>query len=322
MISVRGLAYRYPRSAGPAIRDLDFEVRVGEVLGLLGPNGAGKTTTQKVLTGLLHGYTGTVRVFGRDLSAFGPDYYNHVGVCFEQPNLYEQLTAEENLGFYRELFDVPTERPQDLLRLLDLPVGDRRTAGQFSKGMKARLALARSLLNRPKLWFLDEPTLGQDPQHSVAIRGLIKEQREKGTTVFLTTHDMTVAEELCNRVALIVAGRIAAIDAPRRLKLGQGRRLVRVEYRARGTGIPAADGVGSVPARCSQAPDGSEGELRTAEFDLGDPPQKQRFLQLVRDNDPETIHTTEPTLEDVFLKLTGSALSEERAVGPEQGHRR
>ena len=144
MISVRGLTYQYPRSAVPAVRDLEFEVRDGEIFGLLGPNGAGKTTTQKVLIGLLHGYAGVVRVFGRDLSSYGPDYYNRVGVCFEQPNLYEQLTAEENLDFYRGLFDVPTERPQDLLRLLDLPVGDRRTAGQFSKGMKARLALARS----------------------------------------------------------------------------------------------------------------------------------------------------------------------------------
>ncbi|MDP2871441.1 MAG: ABC transporter ATP-binding protein [Bacillota bacterium] len=303
MITVEGLTYQYPRSAAPAVQSLAFQVRDGEIFGFLGPDGAGKTTTQKLLTGLLHGYRGVVRVFGRDLASYGPDYYNRVGVCFEQPNLYEQLTAEENLDFYRGLFDVPTERPHDLLRLLDLPVADRRTAGQYSKGMKARLALARSLLNRPKLWFLDEPTLGQDPQHSVMIRALIRRERERGATVFLTTHDMAVADELCDRVALIVAGRIAAVDSPRQLKLRQGRRMVRVEYRPAGVlGVEPAAGEGA-------------GGLRLAEYALDDPEQKERFLQLVRDNDPETIHTTEPTLEDVFLKLTGTALGGDRRPG-------
>lgn len=294
MLEVQGLTYRYPRAIAPALEDLCFAVRSGEIFGFLGPNGAGKTTTQKVLTCLLHGYSGTVRVFGRSLHAYGSGYFNRVGVCFEQPNLYEQLTAEENLGFYRGFFDVPTERPSDLLRLLDLPVSDRRTAGQFSRGMKGRLALARSLLNRPELWFLDEPTAGQDPQHSVMIRDLIRQRRDTGATVFLTTHNLAVADELCDRVALIVGGRIAVIDTPRRLKLGQGRRLVRVEYREAGGG-----------------------DLRVAQFALDDPAQKAGFLDLVRDNDPETIHTTEPTLEDVFISITGSPLQggreEERA---------
>jgi len=129
------------------------------------------------------------------------------------------------------------------------------------------------------------------------IRDLIRQRRERGTTVFLTTHDMTVADELCDRVALIVDGRIAVTDSPRRLKLGHAARTVRVEYRI--AEPDAAGGVVSAEGR---------GSLRVAEFSLGDPAQKQKFLRLVRDTDPETIHTTEPTLEDVFLRITGSEL--------------
>jgi fluoroquinolone transport system ATP-binding protein len=172
--------------------------------------------------------------------------------------------------------------------MLDLPVRDRRTAGQFSKGMKMRLALARSLLNRPRLWFLDEPTSGQDPGHSVAIRRLILARREAGTTVFLTTHDMTVADELCDRVALIVAGRIATVGTPRQLKLQHATKRVRVEYRASGV-----EGTAAVAA---------------AEFELDDRADKARFLAVVRDHDVWTIHTSEPTLEEAFLRLTGSSL--------------
>jgi len=286
MLTADRLTFTYPRAASPAVRGLSFAIEKGEIFGFLGPNGSGKTTTQRILTGLQHGYGGSVEVFGQALAALGPDYYNRIGVCFEQPNLYEQLTAEENLSFYAGLFDVPTERPADLLRSLDLPVGDRRTAGQFSKGMKMRLALARSLLNRPQVWFLDEPTAGQDPGHSVAIRQLIAAQRDRGTTVFLTTHNMTVADELCDRVALLVDGRIAAMDTPRRLKLEHARRLVRVEYRPR---------------------EGSDA-IVSAEFALDEPRAKAEFLTLVRDHEVETIHTTEPTLEEVFLRLTGSRL--------------
>jgi len=284
MLEVGNLRYTYPGSRQPALGGVSFRIEEGEVFGFLGPNGAGKSTAQKILTGILQGYQGKVSVFGRDLGSLGPDYYNRIGVCFEFPNLYEKLTAEENLEFYRRFFGVATETPQDLLRMFNLPVGDKRTVGQYSKGMKMRLVLARSLLNKPSLWFLDEPTTGQDPQHSVKIRELIRDKKHEGTTVFLTTHDMHVAAELCDRVAFIVDGKIVAVDAPRNLMVLGSRRSVRVEYRS-GT------------------------ELVSVEFDLDSPTGKAEFLETVRTHDVETIHTLEPSLEDVFIKVTGRRLA-------------
>jgi len=253
------------------------------VFGFLGPNGSGKSTTQKLLTRILQGYQGEVEVFGRDLRNQGRGYYNDVGVCFEFPNLYGKLTAEENLGFYRDFFDGPTEAPGDVLERLDLPVADRRLVGQYSKGMKMRLVLARSLLNRPRLWFLDEPTTGQDPEHAVLIRKLIREKADAGTTVFLTTHDMTVADDLCDRVAFIVEGRIVVVDSPRQLKLANARRAVRIEYR-----------------------DGDR--TLSDELPFEDEADRRRLARLVQQHEIETLHTLEPSLESVFLKLTGRGL--------------
>jgi fluoroquinolone transport system ATP-binding protein len=265
------------------LASLTFSIEAGEVFGFLGPNGSGKTTTQKLLTRILHGYTGSVEVFGRDLREHDDDYYNTIGVSFEFPNLYEKLTAEENLDFYRAFFDVPTDDPRSVLERLDLPVGDNRNVGRWSKGMKMRLTLARSLLNRPRLWFLDEPTTGQDPHHAVVIRRLIRERASSGTSVFLTTHDMTVADELCDRVAFLVDGRIVVVDAPRKLKLAHAGRVARVEYR-------------------------EHEEVRTRDFDLDVPAEKSQFLELVAVRDILTIHTQEPSLEDVFLEITGREL--------------
>lgn len=283
IVRVEELSYSYPGGVGRVLEQLNFKIREGEIFGFLGPNGSGKTTTQKLLTRILLDYGGRVELFGEDLAHYGPELYNYVGVCFEFPNLYDKLTAEENLQFYRGFFDVPTEEPREWLERLDLPIGDPRKVGQFSKGMKMRLALTRSLLNRPRLWFLDEPTAGQDPLHAVEIRKLIRERADGGTTVFLTTHNMVVADELCDRVALLIEGKIAVVDAPRDLKLRHSRKRARVEYR-------------------------DDDGLQTIELSLEDPEEKQTFLELVRDRTIETIHTQEPSLEDVFLEVTGRGL--------------
>ena len=285
ILDVRALRYRYPGGAEPVLEGLDFHIEDGEVFGFLGPNGSGKSTTQKLLTRILLDFEGEASVFGRDLRSMTSDYYNRIGVCFEFPNLYEKLTAEENLDFYRGFFDVETDAPRVLLERLDLPVGDRRSVGAYSKGMRMRLVLARSLLNRPRLWFLDEPTAGQDPGHAVEIRELIRERAASGTTVFLTTHNMTVADELCDRVAFLVNGRIAVIDDPKRLKLAHARKVARVEYR---------DGGGDV--------------LATRDFALDDPAERDAFAEWIRTRPVETIHTLEPSLEDVFLRVTGRSL--------------
>ena len=291
IVEARRLNYTYPGADRAALDGLDFGIEEGEVFGFLGPNGSGKTTTQNLLTRILRGYGGSVEVFGRDLRSHDDSYYNSIGVCFEFPNLYEKLTAEENLGFYRAFFDAPTDEAGTVLERLDLPVGDKRNVGQWSKGMKMRLTLGRSLLNRPRLWFLDEPTTGQDPQHAVLIRKLIRERASEGTTVFLTTHDMTVADELCDRVAFLVDGRIALVDSPRKLKLAHARTVARVEYRER-PDMPDMD------------------DTLRRDFDLNVAKEKSAFVDVVQNRDVLTIHTQEPSLEDVFLEVTGRELLE------------
>jgi len=281
IVSVANLAYRYPGASQPTLSELGFEIREGEIFGFLGPNGSGKSTTQKLLTGILHGHSGEIRVFGEPLGALGADYYDRIGVCFEFPNLYEKLSAEENLEFHRAFFSGTSDPARALLDRLDLPVGDKRPIAAYSKGMKMRVVLARSLLNRPRLWFLDEPTTGQDPHHAVEIRKLIRERADAGATVFLTTHDMTVADLLCDRIAFLVDGRITVIDSPRSLKLAHAERIVRVELR----------------------------DQTVHDFKLEDAADKRAFLDLVERAEVETIHTQEPTLEKIFLKITGRGLS-------------
>ncbi len=281
-LEARGLSFAYGQGAA-VLKGLDFRIGEGEIYGFLGPNGSGKTTTQKILARLLHGYGGRVSAFGAELSRMGADYYERIGVCFELPNLYERLSAGENLEFYRAFFDGGTDSADGLLERLDLPLGDRRPVSQYSKGMKMRVVLARSLLNRPRLWFLDEPTSGQDPPHAVAIRELIREKAAAGTTVFLTTHDMAVAESLCDRVAFLAEGRIAAEGAPATLRRAHARGTVRVQLRE-------GDG------------------LATREYSLQHDDQREALAQVVRSGPLETIHSTEPSLEDVFLAVTGRRL--------------
>ncbi len=284
MLTVENLSYTYPKTPEPAVRNLAFAIERGEVFGFLGPSGAGKTTTQKILIGLMRRYAGKITVFGDDLAALKSDYYERIGVSFEFPNHFLKLTALENLTYFRRLYSGATESPKSLLDLVGLGEDGNMPVAQYSKGMKNRLSVARSLLNNPELIFLDEPTAGLDPVNSRHIRDLIKAQKQAGRTVFLTTHDMTVADELCDRVAFIVEGRIALIDRPRELKLRHGRNRVRVEYRENGTAV-------------------------RREFPLEGLGSDAGFIGLLRERRVETIHTLEATLEDVFIQVTGRELS-------------
>jgi fluoroquinolone transport system ATP-binding protein len=283
VIRAEGLRFSYVRAAEPAVRRIDFEVRQGEIFGFLGPSGAGKSTTQNVLIRLLEGYQGQVTVLGRDLRAWDRTYYRRIGVAFEFANHYSKLTAHENLRFFAGLYDGQTRDPEDLLARVGLAADAHRRVAEFSKGMRGRLTLARALLHRPSVLFLDEPTAGLDPVTARRIRDLIRDTRGEGATVFLTTHDMATADELCDRVAFLVDGSIVAQDSPRALRLSYGRRAVRFETRSR-------DGrqVREVPL---------DGLLEDAEF-----------VSALRSGSVETIHTLEPTLEDVFVRLTGRAL--------------
>jgi fluoroquinolone transport system ATP-binding protein len=284
MISVSALSYTYPRAAQPAVRDLSFDIQPGEIFGFLGPSGAGKSTTQKILTGLLRGYQGQVTVMGRDLGDWGGDYYERVGVSFELPNHYLRLTGLENLRYFGALYSGPTQQPQALLDRVGLGGDGRVLVGQYSKGMRNRLNVARSLLHNPELLFMDEPTSGLDPVNARAIKELIREQQQAGRTVLLTTHNMAVADELCDRVAFIVDGSIKLIDAPCALKLRYGKPRVTVEH--------LADG----------------GTRQRSEFPLAGLADNPAFLALLRSGQVQTLHTQEATLEDIFIQVTGRAL--------------
>ncbi|MDA8372299.1 MAG: ABC transporter ATP-binding protein [Nocardiopsaceae bacterium] len=283
VIDVNDLRFRYRGSAGDAVDGMNFTVEPGEIFGFLGPSGAGKSTVQKVLTRLLRGYRGDVRVLGRPLHAWGGDYYERIGVGFELPAGFGKLTARENLAAFAGLYRGPAESPEHLLDLVGLAhAADRRLTG-FSKGMRMRLNLARALLNRPELLFLDEPTSGQDPVHAAALRAVIHDQARNGRTVFLTTHDMATADGLCDRVAFVVGGRIAAVGTPRALKLRYGRPGVTVEYRA-------------------------DGRLNSREFPMDALADDPEFAELLRRGAVETVHTREASLDEVFAAVTAVRL--------------
>lgn len=284
VIEVSGLAYTYPKAAEPAVRGLDFAIGRGEVFGLLGPSGAGKSTTQRILTGLLTGARGTAAVWGRPPADWGDSYYERIGVSFELPNHYQKLTALENLEFFAALHGRATEDPMALLRRVGLEDAARRRVGRFSKGMQMRLTFVRALLHRPELVFLDEPTSGMDPANARVVKEMIAELREQGRTVFLTTHSMETAEELCDRVAFMVDGRIAALDSPEELRLARSRRTVRVSYR------------------------GGGGRLEAAEFPIDGMADDAALHALLRERRIESVHSLEAGLDDVFVEVTGRSL--------------
>ena len=256
----------------------------GRSSGSSAPAGAGKSTTQKILIGLLRDFSGSIRIFDRDLSDWGSDFYERIGVSFEFPNHFLKLTALENLRYFSALYSGQAQAPAVLLEKVGLEDDGGLLVSQYSKGMKNRLSVARALLHDPQLLFLDEPTAGLDPMNAQRITELIRAQREVGKTVFLTTHDMAVADELCNRVAFIVGGEIALIDAPRELKLRHGEARVRVEYQ-------------------------SEGQLQQQDFPLQGLGENESFTALLRRHDVQTIHTLEATLADIFIEVTGRGLS-------------
>lgn len=283
MIKVNGLWHSYSKDDIYAVKDVTFEVEKGEIFGFLGPSGAGKSTTQGILTGLLPLQKGEVSVSGYDLKNPCTDMFNKIGVSFEQPNVYGKLTAVENLEFFAKLYDVPVNDPVHLLKMVGLENDAKKKASEYSKGMKHRLVFARSMINNPKIWFLDEPTTGLDPTTAGRIKEIIHDRNKNGTTIFLTTHNMFVADELCNRVAFINDGKIVLIDSPRNLKLKYGDRLVEVEYR-------------------------EDGELVKKSFSLVDENERQELTKLTASGIIETMHTKEATLEEIFIQVTGRRL--------------
>ena len=283
MITVKSLDFRYANSGKHAVNDMSFEIGKGEIFGFLGPSGAGKTTVQRLIIGLLRNYGGSIEVMGKERKSWNKDFFESIGVAFDFPNLFLKLSAGENLrligSYYRN-------KPADIKGLLDrvglLPDINTRTEN-FSKGMKMRLNFVRAIMHQPDLLFLDEPTSGLDPVNAHIIKEIIMEEKRKGRTIFLTTHNMTVAEQLCDRVAFVNEGKIVATDSPKNLMVQFGKPKLKVEYQ-------------------------KDNLMFDQEFDLEGLGDNAAFQDLLRTSVIKTMHSAEATLEEIFIQLTGRNL--------------
>ncbi len=281
-IVTNNLTYQYGNLT--AVDHINFEVAEQEIFAFLGPNGAGKSTTINMLTGQLKPKEGRAIILGMDVADDPNKVQEKIGVCFEITNLYEQLSAKDNLSLFAKLFGVKEFDPDVLIKRVGLDGRGDDTVETYSKGMKQRLMVARALVNLPDVLFLDEPTEGLDPQSSLAIRNIILEERDRGATIFLTTHDMAEADMLSDRVAFIDDGKIAAIDTPHNLKQQYGKRVLRAEV------------------------SGGDGKLQEREIELDKAETAAEVERLFEQEKVVTVHTEEATLEDIFIEITGRAL--------------
>lgn len=281
-IIAENLTYRYGKLT--AVDHINFQVGEGEILGFLGPNGAGKTTTVKMLTGQLLPAEGRAELLGLDITKHTKKIQSQIGVCFEQTNLYEAMTAADNLKLFARLFGVQGFDADALLERVGLPGKGNSRVETFSKGMRQRLMVARALVNQPRILFLDEPTEGLDPVSAETIRNIILEEKSRGITVFLTTHDMVEADKISNRVAFINQGKIVALDTPHALKQQYGKRALIAEVVS------------------------SDGNLATREIVMDEKDTANAVENLFANEIVVTIHSEEATLEDIFIQITGRGL--------------
>lgn len=301
-IEAHGLTRRYGELV--AVDSIDLEVHQGEVFGFLGPNGAGKTTTISMLTTLLQPSEGSARVGGHDVMTEGPAVRAKIGIVFQEQTLDERLTATENLNFHAVLYNIPREqrrrRIADALSLVDLSDRADDLVERFSGGMRRRLEIARGLLHTPKILFLDEPTLGLDPQTRRSLWDHIRQLRETtGVTIFLTTHYMDEAE-FCDRIAIIDHAQIVALDTPEGLKHMVGGDVIAF-------GTEETDELGRYLTERGLTAEKRNSSIRV-EVDDG-----ARFIPTVArefDGRIDSIELRRPTLDDVFLNLTGRTIRE------------
>ena len=287
-----------------AVDRLDLEVPEGEIFGLLGPNGAGKTTTIRILTGQTKPTSGTATIANYDILKEPIKAKQQMGVVPDVSNVYDEMSAWDNLIFAAQLYTVPKiereKRAKELLELFELYERRKDHVGDFSKGMKRRITIAAALIHKPKLLFLDEPTSGLDVQSSRIIRSLIKELNDNGVTVFLTTHYIEEADQLCKRVAIINKGKIVAVDNPEKLKASmEERQIIEVSFSPPESldklkGLSCVKGISSLGDKCRLYVD----DTSTAVPSLVDYANKNN-LKIV------SINTLKPSLEDAFVKLTG-----------------
>jgi len=282
MIQVENLEFQYPKSDKPTLKGLNFEISKGEIFGFLGPSGAGKSTTQKILYKILSGYKGSVFIEGKNITDWGSSYLEKIGVGFELPNHYLKLTGKENMDLFASFYKNHKSRNStELFEMFDLQDAMNKPVEAYSKGMKIRLNFIRAIQHNPDILFLDEPTSGLDPVNAHKIKQHILNLKSQGKTIFLTTHSMDTADQLCDRVSFIVDGNLQATDTPKNLKNKYGKDAVNVELQ-----------------------NGS-----TEEFLLIDIGKNIAFLNFIKQDKVKRIHTLEATLEEVFIKITGKKLS-------------
>lgn len=259
---------------------ISLKVRTGEILGLLGPSGAGKTTIVKILAGQLKQTSGSAFLLGSDTKSPAPDTYKRVGAMMDNYGLYERFSVYENMKFYADIYRVPKERIDDVLEKVGLSEARKTPVLKLSKGMRSRLSLARAVMNEAKVLFLDEPTSGLDPMTTREIHAMLLEEKSKGTAIFLTTHNMTEAESVCDNVALLNQGSIVEYGAPEEI-CKKYNRLNKIRIGLR---------------------DNTEIELENS------PSSAETVKKYLEYGMVETIHSSEPNLESVFIELTGRGL--------------
>jgi len=274
MITVEKITKRFGNKT--ALNQIQFNVDKGEIFGFLGPSGAGKTTLINILTGQLKADEGTTQLLGKDTKDLTPEDLARIGLVGDSSGYYEKLSLEKNLIVYAKIYGLPNSRVDEVLEQVGLLESKKTIAEKLSTGMRQRMFLARALLNRPELLFLDEPTSGLDPMTSKKIHRLLEELKAAGTTIFLTTHDMVEATEMCDRISLLNQGDLVEIGTPRDIiqKYNKEKR-VKVTYMDHSEQVMAFE-------------------------DLKD----QDMTQV------ELIHSMEPTLEDIFIQLTGEKLND------------
>ncbi|WP_440895437.1 ABC transporter ATP-binding protein [Amphibacillus sp. Q70] len=281
MIDVHHLTFSYRKEA-PVIKGLNFSVQKGEIFGFLGPNGSGKSTTQKILIGILKGYRGDVQLMGNPPGVPSKEFQKNIGVLFEFPYLYANLSAIDNLKYFASFY--PKNQLSDIEEVLGMLQFKKeylkKPVSSYSKGMRQRVNMARALIHNPKILFLDEPTSGLDPSGTVLFREIIQRERQKGTTVFLTTHNMMDADLLCDKVALISDGEIKVWDRPKNLKEKNSERLTEITYMLGGKRLRKTIGVDEIEAGI-----------------------------LFPHDEIVSIHSKEPTLEEIFIRYTGKELT-------------
>ncbi|MCR6109249.1 ABC transporter ATP-binding protein [Bacillus sp. A301a_S52] len=280
MISVEELNKHF--SNEKALDGLTFDVEQGEIFGFLGPSGAGKTTTIKILTGQLPPTSGKATLFNVDSKAVNtPKYLKRLGIMTDNSGLYQRLNVYENLKLYAELYEVsnPKKRIHDVLEIVNLSNAQKKQVSKLSKGMTQRVLLARAILHEPELLFLDEPTAALDPSNSQHIHNGLRELNKKGTTIFLTTHDMFEAETLCNRVAFLNKGCVQLLDEPRKLRRQFSDNTMTVEL---------ANGKKRVLSMGTES--------------------AQPLYDLMKNGEVMAITSNEPTLGDIFVNITGREL--------------